>query len=102
MKYGKSAWYDSQKGAPMTDYTSMPLGPFREDYIGEIVECPYCHRHALKVEDYKQVSPFKHEEETIYVHSERLVPTSEGDELRATDACPARIKPKSRAENPLE
>jgi hypothetical protein len=86
----------------MTDYTSMPLGPFREDYIGEIVECPHCRRHALKVEDYKQVSPFKYEKETMYVHSERLVPTSEGDELRATDACPVRIKPKSRAENPLE
>jgi hypothetical protein len=32
----------------MTDYTKMPLGPLAPDRIGEIVEFPYCHEHALR------------------------------------------------------
>jgi hypothetical protein len=37
----------------MTDYRKMPLGPVAPDRIGEIVECPYCHEHGLKVGDFK-------------------------------------------------
>ena len=89
----------------MTDYTKMPLGPLAPDRIGEIVECPYCHEHALRVEDFKDPMSGSKEMETIYIHCEGMVLQRklEGDELveeylTTTKACPAKDNPKSSKE----
>lgn len=89
----------------MTDYTKMPLGPLAPDRIGEIVECPYCHEHALRVEDFKDPMSGSKEMETIYIHCEGmgLQRNSQGDglveeHLTTTKACPAKDDPKSSKE----
>ena len=93
----------------MTDYTRMPLGPLAPDRMGEIVECPYCHRNGLKVQDFKDPASGSKEKETIYIHAEGAAPvwvvengrTVETTEL-VTQACPAKIKPKPREETRRE
>ena len=52
----------------MTDYRKMPLGPLGPGRIGEIVECPVCHKRGLQVEDYVNPSSGSREKETICLH----------------------------------
>jgi hypothetical protein len=89
----------------MTDYTKMPLGPLAPDRIGEIVECPYCHEHALRVEDFKDPTSGSNKMETIYIHYEGMVLQRklEGDGpveeyLTTTKACPAKDNPEPSKE----
>jgi hypothetical protein len=79
----------------------MPLGPLAPDRIGEIVECPHCHEHALRVEDFKDPMSGSKETETIYIHCEGMVLQRklEGDGLveeylTTTKACPVKDNPK--------
>ena len=88
--------------AALTDYTKMPLGPLAPDRIGEIVECPHCHEHTLKVEDFKDPMSGSKEKETIYIHCEGMVlqRKSEGDRLAeeyltTTKACPVKDNQES-------
>jgi hypothetical protein len=96
-------------GSPMTDYRKMPLGPVAPDRIGEIVECPYCHEHGLKVGDFKDPTSGSKEKEFIYIHVESgvLIRTVENGRTvekveTVTQACPVRVKSKSPEETPVE
>jgi hypothetical protein len=82
----------------VSDYTEYPLGPLASGRIGEIVECPNCHKHALKVEDYKDLN--SKEKESIYIHSEaelllrRTVENGRTVETYETRENVCRIRPK--------
>jgi hypothetical protein len=85
----------------MTDYRNVPLGPYAPDRIGEIVECPHCHEHGLKVDDFKDAASGSIEKETIYIHFEdarlRLVEGESGKTVEEyetiTNACRVKTKP---------
>lgn len=87
----------------MPDYRKMPLGPVAPGRIGEYVECPYCHEHALKVEDFKDPISGSLEKETVYIHSENTVLHRKVENGRTveeyeiiTNSCSAKAKPNAR------
>ena len=74
-------WRAGQKSLllPVAGESFLLTLPFIErrnlapDRTGEIVECPHCHEHALKVEDFKDPMSGSKEKETIYIHCEGMV-----------------------------
>jgi hypothetical protein len=93
----------------MTDYRKMPLGPLGPGRIGEIVECPHCHDHALKVEDYKDSRSGSKEKELIYIHFEAVVLRQKVENGKIVvvhesmmNACGNKIKPTSLQTPSLE
>ena len=101
----------------MADYRKMPLGPLANvlpNRIGEIVECPYCPEHALKVPDYKDSLSGSKEKEDIYIHFEDsvIIRTEKNGRIveevqTIVNSCNAKTKPNSPQtpspeENPRE
>jgi hypothetical protein len=90
----------------MTDYRKMPLGPVA-NRTGEVVECPHCQQHGLKVEDYVDPASGSKEKYFIYVHVEGGVQIRDLENGRIVDryefggiACPIKVKSKSPEETP--
>jgi len=85
----------------MTDYRKLPLGPRGEGRIGDIVDCPICHEHAVEVEDYTNPVSGSREKEIVYIHFDVPFPMGPTKEHEVgVNACRIRPKQLSRPATP--